>query len=368
MFDNTEIRFSLKGRIREFGSAKNRGRGVFEVESFLPPLILDGVLLNIERRTHPLWLKTFYNPKIDETVVDIYGSWRKWYLGAGTTRDLFFKDAIHCIEAIAQKIGVPTDKVKYAKIIKVELGMSLRFWENMGGIIDGLVYYKGFERDFEHERESVRFGSSDYSIVFYDKHSQLMSVSEKELKKKEKAEARKKGEYVKNRRSKKLLAKKLNDNSFSLRFEVRVTKVEGCPPEFAKGTGKNREVLIKTPADILENWDTLLDGLNTIFCNVQFSEYNLNVGVEFLKDKGVTELSMYESHITAMAVGGANNYVQILMRQLDSGHRNKNIKNRIAILNSPPPELKKALKSCRNKKKLLFETKDKRIEELRKRG
>lgn len=322
-------------------------------------------------RNCPLDMKVNYFPKTDHSVIEVSGSWRKWYLGAQTSRDLTFTSLNDCIEAIALKIGLPSVKIRSARVINIELGFGMRFRENMEGIINGFISFNNFDPVYDYNRESVKFkeASSSYSVAFYDKFKQIMNLAEKREKEIEINNIRKGVYPITKRNSRKLLAEKMNKNNFSLRYEVRITNLKGCPPElFIKNNEKRkRQCMIVTPNSILENWDAILDGLNKIFCSVHFSSYNLDVGLNYLDGKGLKDLTIYESHLAAIAVGGVRSYTQLLLKRLNSNHRKENIKKRIEQLNNPPEELKIALQACRNKERELFYAKDKRIEELRKR-
>lgn len=345
-----------KGRKEEYGKTirgRNSGKYVryFEIPSPHPS-------------GKPLDMEVDYYANNDRSVVQIKGSWRKWYLGAGTTRDLTYMDTINCVRAIAQKIDLPFERVMRSRFVNVEIGIGLRFWENMGGIVDGFTFFNGFDPVYEYGRESIRFKGTAYSFVIYDKWSQLMNEAEKREKKVEN-NAKRKGTFpTTNRLSKKRLSAKMNRDNFSLRVEVNVSNLRDCPPEFTD-RNKNRderEVWVKTPEQILQNWDGILTGLKKIFYNVQFCPYNLHLGRGYLKGKGLTELAMYEIHLAAIAAGGVRNYIQLHVKMLDGKHRKGNIEKRMKVLSNPPKELKKALKECRNKEELLFETFNNAIE------
>lgn len=361
MIDKVTIMFSHDGKREDYGEAKRKGNKKNERYYEIPSPNASG---------KPLGLYVMDDPKKDGSILEIKGSWRKWYLTDGTSRDLNYTRLNDCIGAIALKISLPPEKILNAKIKKVELGFGMRFRENMEGIINGFVFFNNFDPIYEYNRESVRFKGTSYSVVFYDKFVQLMNEFEKRVKEEEK-EAKRKGIFVDmNRKSKKLLAEKMNKNNFSLRYEVSVTNMGGCPPEFKGAKDKNgkRENIIATPNDILKNWDKILDGLAKVFGKVQFSGYNLNVGLEYLNGKNLKELYEYNLHLAAIAVGGTRNYLQLLMRKLNDKHRNENVEKIMERLNDPPVELKNALQSCRNKEKELYDAKDKRIADLRKRG
>lgn len=347
-----------KGRINEYGEAiqgKNSGKYVryFEIPSPHPS-------------GKPLDMEVDYYPSNDRSVLQIKGSWRKWYLGAGTTRDLTYMDTVNCIGAIAQKTGLPVELILRSRFVTVEIGLGLRFRENMEGIIDGFVYFKGFDIVYEYGRESVKFKGSSYSVSAYDKFAQLMSDFERRTKEVEKLQKRKGVFPYPKRLPKTRLAEKLSKKNFSLRFEVRVSNLKDCPPEFTdRNTDRNsRKVFIRTPEKILENWDLLLLGLQEIFYNVQYCSYNLQVGRNYLEKKGVKDLAKYELHLAAISVGGVRNYVQLHLKMLKGNHRNENIEKRIELLNNPPEDLKKALRQCRSKEQLLFKTFNETIDRM----
>lgn len=362
MIDKVTIWARHEGKLDAYGEAKRKGNKNTLVRHFeIPSPNVNG---------KPLGMDVEYYPKYKRSVLVITGSWRKWYLGGGSSRDLNYERLNDCIGAIAEKIGLPTEVIANAEIKKVELGFGMRFRENMEGIINGFVFFNNFDPIYEYNRESVRFKGTSYSVVFYDKFIQLMNEFEKRVKEEEK-EIKRNGIFVDmNRKSKKLLAEKMTKNNFSLRYEVSVTNMDGCPPEFKGTKDKNGkcENIISTPNDILKNWDKILDGLDKVFGKVQFSAYNLNVGLEYLNGKNLKELYEYNLHLAAIAVGGTRNYLQLLMRKLNDKHRNENIEKIIKRLNNPPEELKKALRACKNKEMELYEAKAKRIADLRKRG
>lgn len=361
MIDNIKIRISSKknqssfGKCIEYKKYKNK-KGVWKGYRIPSPIRGGGHLL----------MSVKYVIEKDITEIIIKGSWRKWYLGKGGSRDLTYTKLEECIKELAQATGLSEKKILNAKINNVELGFGLRFYENMGGIIDAFIYFKGFKPFYVFNNESIKFAGDAYNVLFYDKYTEIMHLNEKKAGEKEKRDYLAKNIQPKERDSKRLFANKMNKNNFSLRFEVKITKPSGCPPEFYKIIEGRKKMLVNTPSDILEYWNEILDGLNSIFDMTTFSEYNLDAGTFFLKNKGLKELSMYETYITASVVGGVRNYLQILMNQLKGNHRDQNIKKRIELLNNPPPELREALKLCRNKKELVFETKAKRILSLRK--
>jgi len=347
MIDNIKLRFSHSGRRGGYGIARQLGNSSRLVRRFeIPPVNANGC---------PLKMEVSYYENRDLTVIDILGSWRKWFFGSGSTRDLKRSDFEDCIIRIADNLSISEKKIRNAKVLKVELGYSIRFRENMGGVINGFVYYKGFDPIYEYGRKSIKFLGKAYSVSLYDKFSEIMDAKDREEREIEKLE-RKRGIYDNNRKSKGLLAEKLNRNNFSLRFEVGVRDLEHAPPEILDK--------INSPFQIIDNWNGILRGLDRIFDKVDFAEYNLNVGLDFLFEKGIKELNMYKTHITAIAVGGVGNYMRLLVGGLKSNHRSKNIKNELNILNSPPPELGRKLKACRLKADLLRKSKNKRVEIL----
>ena len=258
-------------------------------------------------------------------------------------------------------IPIPKEKILKGKFDNIELGICLRFRENMDGIINGFVYHKGFPKAYEYFGESVTYKADAYSVSYYDKISEIFNKKEKALKENRNREFWKNGITEKKKQSKKRLAEKIKKNNFLLRFEVRVNKPSGCPPEFLEYKNGVKTVLISTPEDLLNNWDTILTGLIVIFEETKFSEYNLNAGINFLENKGLKELYLYETHIVASLLGGVDNYTQKLLGCLKNNHRDKNIRKKIEMLNSPPMELKEALKDCRNKKDVLYKAKDDKI-------
>ena len=347
MIDNIKLRLSHSGRREGYGVAKQMGNSSKFVRKFeIPPVNVKGI---------PLKMEVSYYPNREMTVMDILGSWRKWYFGNGSTKDLKKSDFEDCIIRIAELLSISEKKIRNAKVLKVELGYSIRFRENMGGVINGFVYYKGFDPIYEYGRKSIKFLGKAYNVSLYDKFSEIMDAKDREEREIEKLE-RKRGIYENNRKSKSLLAEKLNRNNFSLRFEVGVRDLEHAPPEILDK--------INSPFMILENWNCILKGLDRIFDKVSFAEYNLNVGLNFLEEKGIKELNMYKTHITAIAVGGVGNYMRLLVGKLKSNHRSKNVSNKLNILNSPPPELGLKLRACRLKADLLRKTKKERVEML----
>lgn len=347
MIDNIKLRFSHTERRNNYGVAKQMGNSSKLVRKFEIP--------SINGKGSPLKMEVSYYQNRDLTVIDILGSWRKWYFGNGSTRDLQKSEFADCITLITERLSISEKKIRNAKVLKVELGYSIRFRENMGGVINGFVYYKGFDPIYEYGRKSIKFLGKAYSVSLYDKFSEIMTAKDREEREIERLE-RKRGIYENDRKSKSLLAEKLNKNNFSLRFEVGVRDLEHAPPEIS---GK-----INSPFQIIENWNAILKGLDRIFDKVHFAEYNLNVGLDFLEEKGIKELNMYKTHITAIAVGGVGNYMRLLVGRLKSNHRSKNINNELNILNSPPPELGLKLRACRLKSDLLRVTKKKRVEML----
>lgn len=348
-----------KGRKEQYGEAiKGRNSGkylrYFEIPSPHPS-------------GEPLDMTVDYYSNEDRSVLQITGSWRKWLLGAGTTRDLYYMDVVFCIGAIAQKIGLPYEKVENMNFVKIEVGVGVRYRQNMDGVVDGHVYFKGFDPIYEYRRESVRFKGTAYSVVIYDKWTQLMNLFEQNVRDEEKL-ARRKGIFPDpNRPSKKRLAKKMNKNNSSIRIEVNVTNLTDCPPEFTDRNRKKkeREIYVRSPKAILKNWNLILDGFSAIYYNIQYCSYNLQVGRNYLDGKGLKELAMFELHLAAIATGGVRNFVQLHLKMLNGNHRNDNIKKRIETLSNPPIELKKALRKCRNKERLLRQGFDERIARMR---
>lgn len=347
MIDNIKLRLSHSGIRDGYGLAKRLGNSSRLVRRFeIPSINTSGSPLSME--------VSFYSNR-DETVIDILGSWRKWYFGSVSTRDLKRNDFEECLKCIAESVNLPTNNFWNSKILKIELGYSIRFRENMGGIVNGFVYYKGFDPVYEYGRKSIKFNGEAYSVSLYDKFSEIMVARDREDREIDKLN-RKRGIFINERKSKIPLAEKLNKNNFSLRFEVGVRDLEHAPPELF---GK-----INSPFQIRENWNEILFGLEKVFDKISFAEYNLNVGLEFLDNKGIKELNMYKTHVTAIAVGGVGNYIRLLVGRLKSNHRSENIRNELNILNSPPPELGQKLKDCRFKTELLEKRKKKRVETL----
>ena len=358
MVDNIKIWVKLSGKQQDYGNAQKKGNNSkYERHYKIPSPHVNG---------KPLDMSVNYYPSTNHSTLEINGSWRKWYLGAGTSRDLSHKNYVRCIKAIAKQISVPVENLRNADIKKVEVGVGLRFKKNMDGVINGFVFFNNFDPIYQYGRESVKFSGSHYSVAFYDKSSQIMKEKERQKKGEEQLQARK-GLYPKQKRKPITeLAKKINKNNFLLRYEVRVTELNACPPEFMTKDAEGEKIcMIKTPKDISENWDSILNGLDKIFCSVTFSTYNLNAGLNFLNNKGITEFEMYEPFLAAASVGGVRNYLSLLKR-LNSNHRKKHLKKRIKLLENPPKDLKPFLKACKNKTELLYTVKDERISKLKK--
>lgn len=353
MIDNLKLRIALEGKHLEFeGCKKVQSKSKYVKIVEVPSPLQKGKSLRME---------VDYYSANDRTVIDLMGSWRKWMLGENTTRDLKYDDLKICIAMISEKLGIEEERILNGKFLRIELGYNIRFKENVEGLINGFVFYKGFEPIYEYGRESVKFVGSAYSVGFYDKFLEIMNSFERKQKSEER-ELKSKGVYPEKRKSKVELAEKLKRKNFSLRFEVRVTNMSKCPPEFRS---EENDSLIDSPESLLNNWDEILGGLNTIFESVDFSEYNLSVGLNYLNGKGLKELGMYKTHLAAIAVGGVRNYSRLLMSQLNSNHRRKNIEKELDVLNNPPEELRLALSECKIQKELLYKMNDLRVKQLR---
>lgn len=304
----------------------------------------------------PIEIIRFYSPKEDITRLKIMGSLRKWYLGRHTTQDLTFKSFLDCVDLLARELGLTKVQILSGSIHYIELGVCIRFYENMGGIINSIVSYKNFESIHLYRNQTVKFGGDAYKIGVYDKYTEIMCDKNKIYKKKISKDIKTKGVYPLNKSDKRRLAKKINETNFCLRFEVSVSDIHNSPPEL---NGK-----IKSLGDIQNNWNFLLEGLQAMFQNFEITKYNLLLTRSYVKNKGRKELNELKTYALVEKVGGVKNYVDLFLRNIKSNHRSEIIKKELEKINNPSPEMERILSGSEFKVNLLKTRTISRIKKL----
>ncbi|MFP5470974.1 MAG: hypothetical protein ACLGGV_05210 [Bacteroidia bacterium] len=336
MIDNLKLEIRLQGNVNNFGKSVKKTRSIY----FIP---------SPKNSEAKLRLQKWYLKNEDVTLLKISGSMRKWYLGEYTTRDLSYEQFKETISILSNETNILEKDLLTANVTKLELGFNLRFRQPMHGIINGFVNYKGREVLYFYRNESIRFGGDAFTIIFYDKFTQIMSEKTKKIKKCFRG-------YTQPV-SREHLSGKLNKNNFCLRFEIGIKNKSKCPQLF-----KNK---VCSPNKIIENWNKLLFGLGEVFNGVNFSEYNFVDVSTLVSNRGIKNLNILKTQAMVDCVGGIKNYVNIILSELKSNHRSEHIKSELELLDSPIfKENERVLNRMKKRKKLLFETKNNRINEL----
>lgn len=224
-----------------------------------------------KRKKHSMKLLLTADEKKEEFSLSISGSIRKWYYQENSRKDLNYAEFVDCIGLLAREIGIRESELWNAKVMKVEVGVTLLVDKKFKGIKDCFVRYRQSGRyEMGDDITTVYFGFGNYKLKIYDKYLEMN----------------------KRRKIKDSTFKTVNERFHFPRLEIVVNKVSGVP--FFKRKAN-------TLRKIEENWEEILNEFLNHFKKVNF----VNV---LSKENELREVTSYSDFRNYMAYEGINKH------------------------------------------------------------
>lgn len=100
------------------------------------------------------------------------GSWRKWFHGEGTIKDLSRAEIFYCNQMISAILCISTELLLNAKVIKMEFGLNFNLPIKPRALIYAMYQYSNVKAFGDDKYR--RFALNDYWLIVYDKGHEVL--------------------------------------------------------------------------------------------------------------------------------------------------------------------------------------------------
>lgn len=202
--------------------------------------------------------------------VVVKNSLRKWFFDSQVIGDFNKAEFEKCLSLISEKLGVPKEILLSAKVTRVEYGANIKFRPEYRCFYSCIYEHYDLKKKCTYGDETIEFKGENRSVIFYDK--------------------------VTEQKGKSFLArnqKKINDVALLLRYEIKITKMSGCP----------EKPLMSYLHDILKNWNPIADLWYKELDKITFvNDMNPKV-YDYLKDAKIKPIKDYLMYAGMKSIG-----------------------------------------------------------------
>lgn len=226
-----------------------------------------------------LTLSLRYDDIEDIFRLRVSGSIRKWFIGDNNRRNLRPVESQESWRLLAEKIGVDEYAILFARVTKLETGITLLLRNEFRDIPRCFVWYRSFKR-VEEKETTLYFKGTNYRFIFYDKYLEMTS-----------GKRRVNGRWIPVR-----VRDRIKTELYFLRFEIKIDKISGVA--FYKQNAS-------TVGQLIENWNLILSQVLKYLKGIKFvdmlsaeklvKEMTCSELKQYLKYKNTRELGVYEA-------------------------------------------------------------------------